>query len=223
MNTLNALLLDHDGTLVNSEIVHYEIWRDILADNHVVFPESWYREHSVGVSEVTCAAMLAEAFPVSCSAEKLLQEKRRRVQAHQQQSGYPPMAGADAFIRYFHRVGVKIAIASGSNYEDVKRSLLRQGWSEMVSVISTGDRVDNNKPAPDVYCRAMEELGVSPEASLAIEDTQTGLTAAVSAGVSCLAIPSEYSSHHDFQQATALLPNLLEAAEWIKSHWRIPE
>lgn len=57
------------------------------------------------------------------------------------------------------------------------------------SVVTASD-VANGKPAPDVYLRAVDELGVEPANAIAFEDAVSGVTAAVRAGMTCVGIAS---------------------------------
>lgn len=76
-------------------------------------------------------------------------------------------------------VGLRLAIGTGASRETTAMVLGRFGWGEAFSVIVTGDDVVAGKPAPEIYLAAMERAGVSPQRTLIIEDSQSGLTAAV--------------------------------------------
>ena len=67
-----------------------------------------------------------------------------------------------------------------------------------------------------VNLMALERLGITADECLAIEDTQHGLEAAYSAGIKCLALPTEMSKHHDFELATAVLGGMSEAVEYVR-------
>jgi len=73
-----------------------------------------------------------------------------------------------------------------------------------------------SKPEPDCYLLALERLSLKPEDCVAIEDTEHGLRAAAMAGIKCLVIPTEMSRHHDFSLASAVLPNMNAACDYIQ-------
>jgi beta-phosphoglucomutase-like phosphatase (HAD superfamily) len=81
------------------------------------------------------------------------------------------------------------------------------GWFE---TIVAGDMVPRKKPAPDVYLKALENLGIAPEEALAIEDSQNGLIAAQRAGIPTLITYSHYTREQRFEGALAVLEHLGE-------------
>ena len=84
---------------------------------------------------------------------------------------------------------VPMALASNSSRQLVSTALATAGLSDAFDAIITADDVAAAKPAPDVYLLACERLGVLPEDSLALEDSPSGIAAAKSAGLACIAVP----------------------------------
>ena len=89
---------------------------------------------------------------------------------------------------------------------------------EFFETVVSGDDVRQSKPAPDCYLLAIERLGLPASDCIAIEDTEHGVNAATSAGVACLAIPTNMSKHHSFSRATAVFGELRAAASWVQGH-----
>jgi len=83
-----------------------------------------------------------------------------------------------------------VAVASNTPERLVRGALACAGVAELFDVVVTADQVAEPKPSPDVYLRACELLGVSPSASIALEDSPTGVAAARAAGMFVLGIPS---------------------------------
>ena len=86
---------------------------------------------------------------------------------------------------------------------------------EMFSAILSGSDVVHTKPAPDIYLLAAEQLGVNPKACLVFEDSQPGVIAARSAGMSVFAVPNFFTSHQDHSQADRILDSLADAVELL--------
>jgi beta-phosphoglucomutase-like phosphatase (HAD superfamily) len=72
----------------------------------------------------------------------------------------------------------------------------------------SGVEVARGKPAPDVFLEAAKRLGVAPAACVVVEDSERGVRAARAAGMRCFAVPCGETRHHDFSQATLVLPAL---------------
>jgi beta-phosphoglucomutase-like phosphatase (HAD superfamily) len=81
-----------------------------------------------------------------------------------------------------------------------------------------GTDVERGKPHPDIYQKVCKILDVKPKNALSFEDTQYGLASAKSAGLRCVAIPSEYSSNQDFTQADYVAKSITDAYGWVKNN-----
>jgi len=81
--------------------------------------------------------------------------------------------------------------------------------------IVAGTDVLRTKPAPDVYLRAAEEIGIAPADCTALEDSATGVTAAKAAGMRAIAVPNQFTAHQDLSHADARVKNLNEALRWL--------
>jgi beta-phosphoglucomutase-like phosphatase (HAD superfamily) len=80
--------------------------------------------------------------------------------------------------------------------------------ADRFSLLLAGDMVKAKKPSPEIYNTAAEELGVSPEECLVIEDSRNGLVAADAAGMKCLVTVSGYTRDEDFSEAALVVTSL---------------
>ncbi len=222
MRHLKALLMDHDGTLVDSEHAHYRMWVDILAPFGLDLPLEDYVQHHAGRSTTSNAVRLREDNPsLTMSIEDLIAAKDRAVETFLINEAFPLMPGGRAIIDDFVNRGAKAAVVTGADGAGVHVSVRWHGLEELMSTIVSGDQVENGKPAPDCYLLAAERLGVDPAECVAVEDTEAGISSAASAGVVCIAVPSAMSRTHDFGRSDAIVDNLTEAREWISSSFEI--
>jgi HAD superfamily hydrolase (TIGR01509 family) len=119
------------------------------------------------------------------------------------------MPGAVALVRALAAASVPLAVASSSPHDDIGPSLVAVGLDALLPVRVSGFDVARMKPAPDVYLRAIDLLGLSPSACVAVEDAQAGVEAAKAAGLSCVAVPNRYTlGRHDFRAADAVVASL---------------
>jgi hypothetical protein len=75
--------------------------------------------------------------------------------------------------------------------------------------------------APDVYLKALKLLNFPADECIALEDTESGIKAATSAGLTCIGVKSRYSETQDFSKATHVVSNLSEAKKWIVENFLI--
>ena len=75
---------------------------------------------------------------------------------------------------------------------------LGKEWFDRFAVLAAGDIVPNKKPAPDIYTYAMEQLGVAPENTVALEDSGNGWLSARAAGLKCVVTLNGYTAMQNF-------------------------
>jgi HAD superfamily hydrolase (TIGR01509 family) len=89
---------------------------------------------------------------------------------------------------------VPMAIATGGSRFVIEKTLKIVGISDWFDEVVTADDVVNGKPAPDIFLKAAELLGVAPSKCLALEDAPAGILAAQNAGMQVIAIPCPLAS-----------------------------
>ena len=213
---IKAIFFDHDGTLVDSEPIHYQLWRDVLAAHGVALSEVLYRDCYAGIPTADNAVDLVGRFAIDETPASLADAKNlatRRFLAHQ---AFPLMPGVRDVVPRLHRAGRRLAIVTGAGTDGVQTTLRQHSLGEFFETVVSGDDVTNSKPAPDCYLLAVRRMGLLPSECVAIEDTEHGVCSASAAGVACLAVPNEMSRNHDFSQATAVFDELAAAVSWIQ-------
>ena len=217
--TLKAVFFDHDGTLVDSERVHYELWRDVLVPHGVALPEEQYRLYYAGVPTLDNAVDLVGRHALAIPPLALAEEKRAATRAYLARQAFPLMPGAKEALAHFASRGIRVGIVTGSNRHDVDATLRWHSLGDCVTDVVTGDDVLLNKPAPDCYRLAVRRVQGELSECVAIEDSEHGIQAATDAGLACLAVPNPMSSHQDFSRAAAVVSNLAGAVRWIDDHF----
>ena len=113
--------------------------------------------------------------------------------------------------------GVTMGITTTTGEDNLDALLTRQlgaGWRERFATIVNGDHVAQKKPDPEVFERAVAELGIEPSAAVAIEDSPDGANAARHAGVPVIVTRSRYFRDARFAGAVAIGPGLHTRAGW---------
>ncbi len=218
---LKAILFDHDGTLVDSEGVHYKMWLEVLRPYGVSLSSEQYMQIYSGMPTRDNARDLVERFQLNAVVDELVAKKLEIAHAYLEDNAFPLMAGAQDILDYFQQQpNIQQAIVTGAGAEIVNATIRSHQLAAYFATIVSCDDVAQSKPAPDCYLLALERLGLQAEECIAVEDTEHGVAAAVGAGVSCLAIPNAQSQAHNFSKATAILPNLMAAQAWIQKRYQ---
>ena len=196
-----AIIFDFDGVLVDSMSAHVKAWRKIGAEYgwHITADEIKLRE---GEKADVTASELFERNGANPSEEQIVEllRKKRAYYANNAPSGLIP--GAGDLLRKIKRRGFKLALVTGSIHKNINR-VMSPGDRALFDVIITGDEVQNGKPDPEPYFRALESLNVEPSECLVIENAPLGIQAAKSAGMKVAAITSTLPS------------DKLDQADWI--------
>ena len=85
-NRIKAVLFDHDGTLVDSEGCHFELWKDILTTYNIDFSELDYREFCAGIPTPANAIALVSRYGLTVSASDLEEQKNQATRNYLAQS-----------------------------------------------------------------------------------------------------------------------------------------
>ncbi|HEU5287461.1 MAG TPA: HAD-IA family hydrolase, partial [Candidatus Limnocylindria bacterium] len=120
------------------------------------------------------------------------------------------MAGVRDYLTDARRLGLRIGIASSSTRGWVcghlERLAVREGWDAIVC----REDVQDAKPSPELYQKAVGLLGVAPQEALALEDSPNGIAAAKAAGLRCVAVPNPLTADLDLRQADMRIASLAE-------------
>lgn len=177
--SIEALIFDCDGTLVDTMPAHYRAWCAALEPLGIAFSEERFYSLA-GVPTAAIVELLAREQGVECDAAAVARNKDALYLALEHRGD-----GIDAVVRVARREldRRKLAVASGGKREVVISTLRAAGLLELFPVIVTAEDVQHGKPAPDVFLRAAELLAVPPSRCAVYEDADLGLEAGRSAGM----------------------------------------
>ncbi|MFD3478477.1 HAD family hydrolase [Streptomyces sp. NPDC058695] len=204
MSTLGstAVVLDLDGTLVDSEPNYFEASRLTLAEHGV--PDFTWQEHEsyVGISAQETIESLRRKYGIQAPVDALLTEMSTRYLALAR-AGTPVYPQMRKLVERLHEAGVPMAVASGSPLDAIDAVLSGTGLDAQLRIYVSADEVAHGKPAPDVFLEAARRLGAMPAHCTVMEDAVPGAAAAYAAGMRCIAIPYVAAQADDPAFATA--------------------
>ncbi|MFH8368223.1 HAD family hydrolase [Streptomyces sp. NPDC018031] len=184
---LEAVLLDMDGTLVDTEGIWWDAEVAIFREMGFVLDEA-HRAVVVGGPMSRSASYLIEVTGADIAlAELSLQLNSRFTELIG--GTVPLLPGARRLLTELAAHGVPTALVSASHRRVIDRVLQSLG-PEHFHLTVAGDEIERTKPHPDPYLAAAAGLGADPTRCVVIEDTMTGVTAAEAAGCPVLAVPS---------------------------------
>jgi beta-phosphoglucomutase-like phosphatase (HAD superfamily) len=218
---LKALIFDVDGTLAETEEAHRQSFNEAFAAFGL--PWIWDKELYRELLQVTGGKERLRYYIDRWGPERsdlalshfgrIYELSSARYAALVGEGAAQPRPGIRRLISEARQRGVKLAIATTSapgSVEALLRSMLGEKGPSWFVVIAAGDSVAHKKPAPDIYRLALEKLRCRPQSSIAIEDSENGVKAAVAAGLPVIAAPSSYLGADDLSLADSVLTDLGE-------------
>ncbi|WP_328222913.1 HAD family hydrolase [Streptomyces sp. NBC_00104] len=187
--TARALLLDMDGTLVNSDAAVERVWR------------RWAERHGLDGAEIMKVvhgrqgyATMAVLLPERPMEQNLADNVRMLAEETADVDGVVPIPGAPEFLASLVDGGVPHALVTSA---DVALSTARMGAAGLAlpEVRVTAESVGASKPDPEGFLKGAAELGIAPEDCVVFEDSGAGIEAGRAAGMRVVGVGERARSH----------------------------
>jgi mannitol-1-/sugar-/sorbitol-6-/2-deoxyglucose-6-phosphatase len=203
-----ALVFDMDGLLVDSEPVWFDVERAFLAR----LGHTWTRADAdacIGQGTPSTLRVWQRRFGLEVDIER---DTAVMVDAVIARAGHIPLKpGALALLDLAARHATPAAVASSSRHRLIDAVLDATDLRSRFAAVVSGQDVARGKPAPDVFVRAAQVLGVAPADTVVLEDAVAGVEGARAAGARVIAVPSTRSPRFA-ELATHVVQSLSEAA-----------
>tara|TARA_R110000744_G_scaffold160684_4_gene277008 strand:- start:2125 stop:2835 length:711 start_codon:yes stop_codon:yes gene_type:complete len=178
-NSINLVIFDCDGVLVDSEILSQRVLLSMLAEIGVVVSEDYFLNNFLGYNFEHVTAKVFADFAVT-----LTSEFRQRYRAALIDVFASELQQTEHLDRILSQLNVNSCVATSGSPAKVKHSLhytkLEQYFDGRVF---TSSEVKNGKPAPDLFLHSAKKMGVEPHNCLVIEDSNAGIRAAQAANM----------------------------------------
>lgn len=220
MKEPRAIIFDFDGVIVDTERLHFEAFRQVLAEEGI--PLTWedYTRIYLAMDDKGCFSMALDRHRRQVTpevVESLIGRKARYF--HDLVSGSVILfPGVADFIRQAV-ARCPLAIASGALRDEIEFLLGKASLRAFFQVVVAAEDVRKGKPDPEAYITALTRLNrlrsdrpLRPSECLVIEDSLHGVAAARAAGMRCLAVANSYMAEELI--AADLVVKSLEEADW---------
>ena len=208
-----AILFDLDGTLVDSERENVEsvvraarrLGAELSDDEQAfVIGHSWNEIHALIARNHRLTVSMADLIASAVT------EKRDLLAA----TGYRALPGAHAAVR---RLGARsaLAVVSGASRAEVRDALESLGVMPAIKLWLGAEDYARGKPAPDSFALAMQRLGVTPSACIAIEDAPPGILSARAAGARVIGVRAGNFAGYDLSAADVVVDTLDDVTDQL--------
>ncbi|QMU56336.1 MAG: HAD-IA family hydrolase [Candidatus Mycalebacterium zealandia] len=196
-----AVIFDFDGVIADTEKVHLDAFRKILAPEGVEILEADYFEKYLALDDKNFFTTLLRENGRDAGAEKVADfVKKKSLVTSEMLENCAFFEGALDLINSLAEARFPLAIASGALRKEIESVLVRGGVADCFSFIASAEDCEKCKPAPEIFLYALKGLNssstLSPPASarecVAIEDSSHGIAAAKAAGMKCVAVTNSH-------------------------------
>lgn len=177
--TPELVIFDCDGVLIDSEIISAKMLIDALSDRGVDIDLTYISKHFLGRSYPVVMQTIRKDFGLDLPPDFESDYRERLLEGFRQ--GLTIMPGVRDVLE---RLSVPWCVATSSSPRRAEMSLTLVGlWPLVKAHLFTASQVAKGKPAPDLFLYAATQMGADPAQCLVIEDSLTGLQAALAAGM----------------------------------------
>ncbi|MBD3883814.1 HAD-IA family hydrolase [Phormidium tenue FACHB-886] len=184
---ITALLFDLDGTLAETDTLHYEIWRVVLQEQGLNIDQDFYKARISGRLNPDIAQdLLPHLSPEEQAAFVDHKEATFREQAE-----LHPLSGLIAFLDWAAQQ-FACAVVSNAPRENAEFMIRSLKVEDYFPIVILGSDLPIGKPDPLPYLEALKRLGISAAEAIAFEDSPSGIQSAVGAGITVVGIASTH-------------------------------
>lgn len=187
---IKGLIFDLDGTVTLSQQFHTQAFAEVFKKHglnytaeddarysgrgaHCTFPE-FFKENGITLTQE--------------QVEQYSAEKRAVYDELIKKNSILTVPGVEKFLERQKTRGMQIAMSTGNRIESSEIILGKAGLQKYFPIIVTNRDVEKSKPAPDIFLKAAEKLGLKPEECIVFEDAVNGVQGAKNAGMRCIAL-----------------------------------
>ncbi len=205
--TIKGLVFDFDGLILDTETPEYNVLQEIFKSYGTTLPLSRWNA-ALGASLEAFDPMEYLEVKINQPLDRLALRKLWRFRSNILIQQQEPLPGVVKTIHRARELGLKLAIASSSPRDWVVSHLSHLTLLDLFENVLTAEDVLNIKPAPDLYLKSVQSLGLYPSEAMAFEDSPNGIKAATAAGLFCVAVPNPVSRQLDVDHADLVIESL---------------
>ena len=198
---LKAILFDLDGTLADTDSIHFAVWQDILVRFDLDIDRAFYRRRISGrtnskiIKDIIPQLTLEEAWKLATEKE----ETYRKIA-----NSLRPTPGLDRLIKLTDDIPLKRAVVTNAPEDNAIYMLKILHLTSVFPTIIMAKDVPPGKPDPAPYQLALDRLSVTCREAIAFEDSAAGIKSAVDAGIFTVGVTSSQPKEYLLEAGAAM-------------------
>lgn len=201
---LKAVIFDMDGVIIDSEPLHAKAVI-IVCKKFGITVDKKYCYRFIGTTNRSMFETICKDFNLDANIDDMLKEDELVKEKLYKEEGFTPVPFVIEFIKNLYENNIILAIASSSDIYSIKNVVKQFGIEKYFTKLISGTTVKNSKPAPDIFLKAIDELGINNDECIIIEDSMNGVLAANSANIPSIGFINPNSGKQDLSKASILI------------------
>ena len=192
MNKEIAVIFDMDGVICHTNPYHSLAFREFFSTRNLAPTDEEFAQHMFGKSN---SYILSHFLKRKIEGEELLQLDQEKVGLFRKiyEPNVEPIWGLVEFINNLKNNGAKLGVATSAPYANLELILNKVPIREILGSIMASEDVKKHKPDPEVYLTSAKNLGISPDQCIVFEDSFSGVSAALNAGMKVVGVLTSHT------------------------------
>ena len=214
---LKAVIFDVDGTLLDTERIYMQAWKEAAAEQGYVMSDELLRK-TRAVDAKVAARIFEEEIGNGFSYQKTRPIRVRIAEEIIERESPILKPGVLELLSILREKGIRLSVASSTKTKTTKEHLRTNGIADWFEVIVGGDMITKGKPNPDIFLKAAELLGEAPENCIVVEDSPVGIRAGSAAGMKTVLVPDQAAITQEIIDLSDVqMQSLLEMPAYIQT------
>ena len=207
---LKAVIFDMDGLMVDTEMISFQCFRDIIESYGISFTKEEYIKSYPGRSLKTSIQYIKEHYHLDYNVDEKMDLFKTLEQKYMLQDGVELKSGLVSLLEYLKEHHYQTIVATSSHYDRASQIINSHNLMPYFDDIVCGPEVKHGKPFPDIFLKACEKLNVKVNEALVLEDSEAGIQTAYDAHIPVICIPDMKYPHDEYIKKVEKIYSSLE-------------
>lgn len=189
-----AAVFDWDGVIIDSHDQHAESWSLLAQEQDSALPEDFFKK-SFGMRNESIFPMFFSSWVDADDHQRIAELADRKEELYRElvrRDGIAPLPGVVALLDSLAAAGIRCSVGSSTPRANIDAIMEVIGLGEQFQAITAAEDVTAGKPDPQVFLKAAQKVGASPENSVVFEDAHVGIQAGLAAGMKVIAVATTH-------------------------------
>ncbi len=186
---LKAILFDLDGTLANTDPLHFKIWQEILQTYNQEIDHPFYKTYISGRQN---PQIIQDLIPQLSVQEGVELAEYKEARFREIAVDLKPMAGLMEMLAWMETEGLKKAVVTNAPRENAEFMLEVLQLTERFEFVVLGEEMIAGKPDPAPYQYALDRFQIQASEAIVFEDSPSGIRSGVAAGIETIGVASTH-------------------------------